>query len=218
MAQLTEVFVNVVEEFDERIENEQQHAEGEFLRVVVKQKMHPGANGQQTNVELREVLEQGEVRVALAKGQARFALVTGQRTDNEQTLAGHHHHSKHDRFASVDFAHHSLDDAKGRVEHPERSPQVPFALVRWREDRAQVEPLLPVEKDEQEQRQTESDDYANDGPQVSRRLLRGLLDENGVGVINARQEEHDHEDLCEGEADRRGERGFTDRLSVRRKF
>ena len=130
--QLEKIFVNV-EEFHERVEGEQKRGEDEFLRVVVEQEMHPWANGQQTNVELRDVLEQGKVRATLSIRQARFALVTGQRSDDAQTLADHHSHSKHERVDPVDFASHSLDDAERRVEHPDQRPQIPFAVTRSRE-------------------------------------------------------------------------------------
>ena len=71
--------------------------------------------------------------------------------------------------------------------------------------------LLPVEIQEQEEGKAENDDHANDESQVSRRSQRGLLDENGVGVVHARGEEDHHEDTCETNAsddDRRVEWGY----------
>ena len=54
--QLNEIFVNV-EEFHECIENEEKRGEDEFLLFVGQEKVHSKTNGQQTDVELREMLE-----------------------------------------------------------------------------------------------------------------------------------------------------------------
>ena len=66
--------------------------------VLIEKKFDPRTNGQETDVILGGIFDQGEGGTTLTASQRIFAFVSAQGIKDQQSFENHHRHSKHDRW------------------------------------------------------------------------------------------------------------------------
>lgn len=83
---------------EEKVENKEKGGKIKWFVVLIEKKFDPRANGQQTDVILWWIFDQGKVWASLTASQRIFALVGAQGIKDQQSFENHHRHSKHDRW------------------------------------------------------------------------------------------------------------------------